>query len=287
MANYNYFFDDKWAEQVYNILKNTTHEQKLRLNNKELYILKNDSSIKRFSTTADIKQQMVMLTKLGYDWFFGLYPAGKQLPDMMKKAYRQHTMKDVRVDVIQEMIESHIFIIDNKAVATSLAMMASNNHSDVFVVNSDFLKIPFQLEQFEKNSASLTRLIRDHNPNNITVEYREGMRGMDVFNEFVGEVFRAQDYIESVLRLSRMDFWILHYLFKHRNNYVSVDYLKRNLGMYFKSKAIASRCHYLWKDRNYIDKLPKTTNTSYTIKAEGIIALGEVLNMIINRATKN
>jgi hypothetical protein len=283
----NYFFDDRWGEFLYNILSNLNHEQKSRLNDKELFMLKNDSTIKRFSTSAPLKRQMVMLTRLGYDWFFGFYPQGKQIPDLLKKAYRQHTIKETRVDVMQEMIESHVFIIDNKAVATALAMMAMNSHSDVFVINTQFLKIPSLLDHYEKTNNPLAGLLRDHNPNNVTAEFRDAMRSLDVFNEIVGEVYRAEDYVSSVLRISKLDYWILHYLFKHRNNYVTLDYLKRQIGHKYPGKAIAIRCTYLFKDRGLIDKIPKTSPVSYTIKSDGILVLGEIMNMIINRATKS
>lgn len=283
----NYFFDDKWCEYVYNILSNVSHEQKIKLNSRELQILKTDAAIKRFSSSAPLKQQMVMLTRLGYDWFFGFYPVGKMMPELMKKAYTQHTIKDTRTDVMQELIDSHVFVIDNKAVATALSMMAMNNHSSVFMINSEFLKLPKELAIYERSSSSLANLVKDYNPNNVTAEYREAMRSLDLFNEIVGEVFRSEDYLKTVMRITRIDFWILHYLFKHRNNYVSVDYLKRQLHEKYPLKSIAIRCNYLWKELKLIDRLPKTTNISYTIKSDGILLLGEIMNIIINRSSKS
>src|SRR5688572_27239064 len=102
-----YFYDDKWAEMVYNILTTLTPFQKKRLNQKELFLLKSDNAIKRFSSSATLEQQMVMLTRVGYEWFFGFYPAGKDMPAVLKKAYRQHTIKDTRTEVMQEMFENH------------------------------------------------------------------------------------------------------------------------------------------------------------------------------------
>lgn len=283
----NYFFDDKWSELVYHILSNLNADQKTRLNGRELNLLKTDSAIKRFATTAPHRAQMVMLTRLGYDWFFGLYPVGKMLPDLMKKAYRQHTIKDTRVEVMQEMIESHVFIIDNKAVATALAMMAQNNHSDLLYINSEFLKLPRMLDQYQKTNNPLAQLLKDHNPNNVTAEYRDALRSLDMINEIVGETFRSEEFLKSVMGLTKLDYMVLHHLFRYRNNYVSLDYLKRQLASAFPSKSIPLRCNYLFKDKKLIDKLPKTAPVSYTIKADGILALGEIMNMIINRATKN
>lgn len=282
----NYFFDDKWNEYVYNILSNVSQEQKLRLNSQELQILKSDGAMKRFASSAPLRQQLVMLTKIGYDWFFGFYPAGKNMPELMKKTYRQHTLKDTRVEVMQELIDSHVFVIDNRAVATALSMMAMNNHANVFMINSEFLKIPRELAQYERSSVSLAKLVKDHNPNNATAEFREALRSLDLFNEIVGEVFRSEDYLRTVMGVTRLDFWILHFLFKHRNNYVSLDYLKRQLYEKYALKGIALRCNYLWKEMNVIDKLPKTTNTSYTIKSDGILLLGQIMNTIINRSSK-
>lgn len=282
----NYFFDDKWSEYVYNILSNVSHEQKIRLNSGELQILKTDTSMKRFASSASIKQQMVLLTRLGYDWFFGFYPVGKMLPELMHKAYNQHTIKDTRVEVMQELIDSHVFVIDNKAVATALSMMAMNNHSNLFMINSEFLKVPKELAIYERASTSLANLVKDYNPGNATAEFREALRSMDVFNEIVGEVFRMEDYLKTVMRITKLDYWILHYLFKHRNNYVSIEFLKRNLYDKYAGKSIGIRCNYLWKELKLIDKLPKTTTASYTIKSDGILLLGEIMNTIINRSSK-
>lgn len=282
----NYFFDDKWAEFIYNILTNLTRDQKSRLNGKELHLLKTDSAIKRFATSASAERQMVMLTKLGYDWFFGIYPVGKFLPDLMKKTYRQHTIKDTRVEIMQELIENHVFVIDNKAVATSLAMMAQNNHSDVFTINTEFLRLPKLLEQLNRTKDPLARLLQDHNPNNPTAEYRDALRAMEDMNELIGEAFQSVGYMESVLKLRNIDVLILHLLFRHRHNYVTVEYMKRQIGHLYPGKSIGMRCGHLFREMKLIDKLPKTEPVSYTIKSDGILILGELFNMILNRSRK-
>lgn len=280
----NYFFDDKWSEFIYNILVNLTYEQKLRLNGKELHLLKSDAAIKRFATSASAEQQMVLLTKLGYDWFFGVYPVGKDIPSVMKKAYRQHTIKDTRAEVIQEMIENHVFIVDNKAVALALAMMAQNSHSDMFAINSEFLRMPKLLEQYKKTNSPLAQLLQDYNPNNPSAEFKDAVKAMNEVNEIVAETFFAIQFMESVLKINVLDFSILHFLFKYRNRYVSLDYLKRQLGHIHVGKTVGMRCSYLFRELKVIDQLPKSTLPSYTIKSDGIILLGKLFNMILNRS---
>lgn len=282
----NYFFDDKWSELLYNILSNLNHEQKLRLSHKEQLMIQRDNAVKKFVTSGSLKQQMVLFTKIGYDWFFGLYPVGKDVPGIMQKAYKQHTIKETRVDVIQEQLDNHVFIIDNKSVAIAMAMMAMNNHSEEFLINSNFLKAPSVFEGYKKNHAVLSDLLKQYNPGNVAAVYKDTLKAMDFFNEIVGEVMNAEALIENLFRLNNLDYWILHFLFKHRNNYVSVEYIKRNIGHLFSPKAIALRCNYLWRDKGFIDKMPKTEPVSYTIKSDGILILGEIMNTIINRSIK-
>lgn len=283
------FFDDRWSEMIYNIISKLSKDQLLMLDAKELYHVKTDTNMKRFATHGGIDAQLAMLTKLGYDFFLGLYPHKVLLPDVMRKAYSQHSLKETRHDVILEMLEKKIFLIDNKSIATALAMMAQNFHSGDYVINGNFMKLPKFIEQYQKSNDPLAQLLSEHNPNNSTAEYRDALRSLDLFNSFVGETFKAEEYMETVFKITKLDYLILYELFRFRNsgNYVSVEYLKRSLTGGAKSKAVPGRCTFLFKDRNLIDKYPAKGTPMYTIKASGILLLGDIMNLIINKATKS
>ncbi len=279
------FANDKWSEYFFNIFSNLTHEQKLRLDASEKYLFRSEMSIRRFADQGTLEEKVVILTKLGYDWFFGLYPVGKDLPAVMKKAYRQHTIKNTRAEVIQDMIESHVFILDNKAVATALAMMGQNNHSDAFYINRHFFQLPKMLEQYELSSSKLFEFFTSQNPIKESAEFRAGLQTMDKLIGLVSQMFTVEQNADFLFKLTRLDIRILLLLFPFRNNYVSLDYLKRHLHPEYSPKAIAARCTFLFMKRNLIDKLPKTNPISYTIKSDGILILGELLNQIMRQST--
>jgi hypothetical protein len=71
-------------------------------------------------------------------------------------------------------------------------------------------------------------------------------------------------------------------------NYVSVDYIKRELQSKYKPASIGNRCSYLFKERRMIDKRPASENVAtYLIGQEGINAVGMINNHLVNKVYNN
>lgn len=281
-GNASLFYDEKWTEMIFNLLSTLTHEQKLRLDMSELKIVSNKRGLKKFCAAGDFVRQITLLTKVGYDWFFGVYPAGKHVYPIMKKAYTQNAINNTSPEVIQEQLESRVFLIDNKSVAIALAVMSTNNHTELFDINKEFLKTPATLKYLNRKQGAISSYLKGEEQSN---EWHEVSAAMNKMREFVAEVFLLDEYMKNAWGLNKIDFLILHHLYQHQLRYVSVDYLHRMLPG-ISSTSISYRCGLLWSKNNYIDKLPKTDPVSYTIKSDGILLVREIVHYIVNKINK-
>jgi hypothetical protein len=278
-GNEGLFYDEKWSEFIFTLLSTMGRDQKLRLSIKELRLVSKVSVLKRFCVKGDFSEQISLLTKVGYDWFVGVYPAGMQVYPLMKKAYSQFAINSTSAEVIQEQLEKRVFVIDNKSVAIALSIMSMNNHSQLFEINKEFLKIPATIKSFNRKKSSVTTLLGD---TDLAIDFKEVEKAAAYLHDLAMQVFSLEHYLNNVWGIDKTDYQILYHLHKNKDRYVSVDYLQRQLPVCSR-KSIAVRCAHLWAKKNKIEKLPKTTPVSYCIKSDGIMLLGEVANFIVNK----
>jgi hypothetical protein len=276
------FFDPKHNEWLFDVLISLSHEQKQRLNTRELRQIRNKSEIKKFVATGNLEKKLILLTKAGIEWSILFYTPTKFRTEIIKDAYRQYAIKGKPVEIIEEMVKSKTFVLSSRDVAISLAMMNLNCHSEFFIPNMEFLKVR------KVSSELLANISRGMSEKNLNREFMVGYNGLRVVTGIMNQTMLMDSYLSSVLSLQQLDIVILNELFKNPNNYVTVDVLKRNFHGTYKPISIGLRCTYLWKQRRMLDKMPASENkASYRITQEGILTVGQVANMIVNNSSVN
>jgi hypothetical protein len=276
------FFDPKHNEWLFDTIMNLTHEQKQRLTYRELRQIRSKTEVKRFVATGNLEKKLILLTKAGIKWNILFWHPDKFKTSIIKEAYRQYSIKGKSVQLIEDMIGSKTFVLSSRDVATSLAMMNMNCHSELFIPNMEYLKVRQATNEMQ---ANISRGMSDKNLNR---EFMVGYRGMNVVAGIINQTLLMDNYLASVLSLQPLDMVILNELFKRPNNYVSVDFLKNELKATYKPISIGLRCVYLWKQRNMLDKMPASEKVaSYRITEQGILTVGQVANMIVNNSSAN
>jgi hypothetical protein len=274
------FFDPKHNEWLYDMICSLNHEQKARLNHKELRQIRTKSDIKKFVATGNLERKLILLTKAGVEWSILFWVPKKFSNDVIKEAYRQYSIKGKSVEVIDEMLKSKTFVLSSRDVAISLAMMNQNCHSELFMPNIEFLKFRKFTNEMHANIS------RGMSEKNLNLEYQTAYNGLRMVASVVNQAMLMYNDLASTHCLQPLDIVILNMLFLKPHNYVSMDYIRRELKTDYKPQSIGLRCVYLWKQRGMLDKMPAKENVpSYRITQLGILTVGEVANTIVKNAS--
>jgi hypothetical protein len=275
------FFDPKHNEWLFDILMNLSQDQKARLNAAELRKIRNKTAIKQFVALGDFEKKLIMLAKVGVEFNVIFHIPDKFSKDLIKDAYRQYAIKK-SVDVIDQMMASKTFVLTSRDVAISLSMMSSACHSDVFIPNVEFMRLR------RHTTEAAANISKGMSERNLNREYNEGWQAVLLMARIYNQMLEVDTYLESVLNLQPLDLAILNILIQTPYNYVSLDAIKRQLRNAYKANSVMFRCTYLWKQRLFIDKMPAAQNVpTYRITQEGILAVGEIYNLLLNKAVNS
>lgn len=276
------FFDIKFNEWLFNVLVNLTPDQKQYLNHAEIRLLRSPSSIKAFIANENLERQLTLLSKIGLQWNLSFFENTKIVAETVKATYRQYTMKGKTVENIEDLIKQKVFVINSRDVSISLSLMSLNCHSDVYVLNPGFLSFRASLKDGKNANISSKYLMASQSLNK---EYSAVLRGTKQLSKLCIETLRIDDYLAANFKIQLLDMTILWILYSLPYNYVSIDYIKRELVGKYKPASIGMRCSYLFRERRMIDKKPSDERVpSFIILPDGITAVGMVNNHLINRS---
>lgn len=277
----NVFYDTKLNEWLFDRLVNLTADQIKNLNHYELRLIRNRSSIKAFVANANLEKKLSLLTKVGVEWNLSFFGKDYLPGELIKKVYRQYTMKGKTVEAIDEMFSKKVFVLNSRDLAISLALMSLNCHSEAYIINPHFMAF----SQATKAMKSANIRMKDAMAaKNLNVEHNNISRETKKMARLFIEMGRLDDFLSVQFNLQLLDAMILWLLYSMPYNYVSVDYIKGELRSKYKPASVGMRCAYLFRERKMIDKKPAKENTaSYLITQEGIITVGLINNQLINR----
>jgi hypothetical protein len=270
----NIIFDEQTNAYLYEFFSSISKEQKASLNAKELAYIRTGSNIKRFVTNAILDKKLSVFTRLGMDWALVFFNPKQFSIAQIQKAYRQYSVEDLPVENIDQMLREKTFVVTNKEVAIGLSMMASNCHSDGYRINSNFLKIREDL----KARANIAK----NAEKNQNVQFLNTFHAQKRLVRLMMAVFTIDNYVETVLGLQMTDIAILSVLYEKPNSFYRENVIQKKLSHVYKPVTIATRCRklFMW---DYLEKIPTATKKpAFQIKAKGVLALGEVMNRIVN-----
>jgi hypothetical protein len=280
MAKRLYHFKDPiFDEWFFDYLSNITSEQKQLLNNHELGLIRNRKQLLDFVNTGNLEKKLTLLTKVGIEWHTLFYIPERFDFETLKKVYSQYQMKGKRLEEIINVVKSGAFVLSSKDVAVSLAMMNQNVHTDEYILNKKYLRVT---PAYENLLANISKTVLDHT---LVTQHKAVLEAQQYLASIFLETMLSDTFTEADLNLTPLDLCILCLLYNNPNSYYKMDYIRRTLKTKYKPGAIGVRCAYLWKERKMIDKLPtREREPSYKIMQNGIMAVGSLLNRIVNMA---
>lgn len=277
----NVFFDPKFNEWLFDYIINLKADHTKNLNQYELRMIRNVTALKRFCANENLEKKLSLLSKVGLEWNVSFFPTAQIAAELVRKVYTQLSMKGKTVDFIEEMMRQKVFVLNSRDMAISMSLMSLNSHSEVYVINPAFLS--FKRDIKASKSANISTKL-GMAAKNMNVKHDEVLRGTKNLVRLTLESNRIEDYISSQFALQMLDVMILWLLYTTPYNYVSVDYIKRELGSKYKPASVGIRCAHLFRERKMIDKRPSQEDVmSYLITQEGITTIGMINNLLLNR----
>lgn len=280
MRRTNVFLDPKFNEWLYDRLMHINAEQASNLNIYELRMLKSQKHLKSFVSRENLERKLSLLTKLGFNFNLVFHEPQSSLGSLIKKTYRQFTMKGITVESIDEMMQKKVFVQNNRDIALAMAMMSVNCHSEVYVLNAGFTSFRRDLKVLAAGQKKLALAMAANNSNII---YDEVSRSTKALSKTCLQVLQLEDFLSGVMNLRMVDIMILWVLAQTPYNFVGIEAIQRQLRVAHTPSMVASRAAYLFRERNMLEKKPaEEFKPTYIIAAEGILAVGKVNNHIVN-----
>ena len=262
-------YNPKINEYIYDRISRLTDEDKKYLSSAELNLIRTDRDLRTFCAWSTLDKKLAILTKVGIEWNISFFQDTEKFKDLVQRVYRQHTMANMRLDNIDKMRKEGIFLMGNKEVAISLAMLAQNCHSNVYFMNRDFVKI----------STAAANVNSPKKINALNPEFNKTEEALQIMSKVFFETQMSESYFRSD-GLELVDVMILMYLFSRSRNYVEITAIQRACIAKYTDKTVSLHAWELFS-HGYVDKLAsQSAKPAYTITAKGVMAVGRILNRV-------
>ncbi len=203
------------AEYVYAAIVNSTIEQRKQLNGKFLYATRTAKKAKAFSVNSTDEEKAILLSKLGIDfaWCFNL---NKEKLDEMVKASGGQTLSQIT----KSMVDQKVMVVTSKQQMQFLGLMASNCHSESWLLNRDYLLFGYQAKQWRKvTDPPLNR------------EMKESLVEVRQIAQLMLNTIMASKTIEGMFGINEPAMAVLLYFLSRQKEFVTEHEMK----MYFRS----------------------------------------------------
>lgn len=267
------FFDTKQRLKMLELFSNASKQRMAQLTSTELHYFKSKTKLLEFVRTGNIDKIMTVLTKLGHRPSLIIYNDPEDVKRLVKGAYDQYKDKEIRADIIDDMMRSDVFVTDSISVANSLIILSQNAHSDFLHINPNIMIAANKVRQ----AAIISR-----DSKSMTYKYHQSENAYDIPARIVYNTMMARNFITAVEGLDEPMFRVLMCLFFYRGKYISLNILATEFKGLYNRISLGMFLNKLF-DMKLLERLPgNKRGTSWTITALGILSVGRIMEKILN-----
>lgn len=241
------------SEFVYYCIMNSTVEQRKQLNGKFLYATRTSKKAKTFSVKSTDEEKRILLSKLGIEfaWVFNI---DKQKLDTLFETSGKKTLLELN----KMMIEQRVMVVTDKQVMTFLGVMASNCHSESWLINREYMSFGYRVKEWRKEY--------EHPTNR---EIKESLMSMRDMAKVMLNTILAAKSIEDQFGVSETAMTVLLYLVSRQKEFVTEFEMKTYLRGLYREFRINVALKSLMLSR-HIEKNVGATRPEYRITSIGI-----------------
>jgi hypothetical protein len=254
-------------------------EQKALMGFNEIKYFKSQRSMRIFAENESLDKRLLMLARLGYTFAVTVCPIDKLdvLEDVLAQTKNQYKQGKggTRKELIQTMHKNGIFFFSSKDVMTSIMMAADNTHTDIFVLNYDYVRLNQHIIDVKGESDT----------NNMAEAVKAST---ELAKMNLAALNTDETIVQAICGCSIYELKILLALYPDKNNYVSIKTLSLRVHQVVRdrNKGVAKICYKL-EQKKWISRLPgfdgKHLRQTFTIMELGMQAVGKYQKYILNK----
>lgn len=225
------------SEFVYDNIVNSTIEQRRFLNGKYMRIGRNSRAARGFSTKSTAEEKALMLAKLGvpFAWLFNIDE--KKLKELFDD---QHNFSPVRMT--DKLLSEKMFVVTDKQFMQFAGLMASNCHSETYMINRDFLKANYRLKEWKKEYS-----------NTSLSEAKDATPASKDIAKMVSNAIMFSKYTDGEYGINDAEVAVLMFMYSKQKEFIEMDEMRVHFnGIYRNFKLV--RCLNTLVKAKYVEK---------------------------------
>ncbi len=274
MPERQYFINDPdFCEFVYNCMATASTEERMNLNVGELTNFKSKSTMRRFADNESTEKRLLLLARIGIQFCVICAPKSYPVTGLLDEVVTQYKIVEKRQALTEAMAKKKVFIISSNHVLIAAHMAAQNSHSQVYVLNYDYLRFSQKLSEIKTEKAR---------PDLI----KESMAGFDLLAKISYVVGSSDIIAESICNVTKNELAILLVLYSNRHTFTSDTTIALKLNESIRSQGVSKVCTNLEKN-GYLVREPghdrskaRHRNNKYMIISKGIDAVMHYMKFI-------
>lgn len=246
-------------ELTFDYLFTMTPEQRKLFSPKELRFIRTAKRARQFVNSSSMDEKLLLLAKLGVQFSFIIHR--EKFPATHIKEWYEKYKEMAAVDFVKEMSDQNLVVLNDRVLVSFLNLMATFSHSDSYLLNLDFHKVGYFINNWKKFEKPNVQSIQE------SLEYAQ------VINRFALNITTELKTIKGVTEVRELDITLLMYLYENRNKYVLRETIMNNFCGLYRKTVIGSAIKRLL-EKLLIDRNPMYHNRhEYQITALGNTAV--------------
>lgn len=260
--------DPAFAEYVFHCMMNTPKEHMLRLGMTEMRLFKTQHTIRDFAQNASLEARLYMLSRINRSYSIVVTPDKMELEELLDTLDHPNNLSE-RLRVVEGMARDNVFVMGSRNLLPVLQLGAMNSHSNVYVLNYDYLR--------------LQKEIKDNNLESLNSKIVLAQKAFDFVASVSANVLANKDFIQSLCGVDHISLRILIHLYLNRNKFITIPAMYEKLNDYSAPNAGANirlKCGRLAKT-GHILASSEAKGKTYCIMDAGIDVVTTFLKHII------
>lgn len=241
------------SEFVYDNIVNSTLDQRRHLNGKFARVKRNSRSAKAFSVKATQEEKALVLAKLGvpFAWFFNI--------DLVKfKELFENRKEFTNAQLSDKMLKENWFVVTDKQFMTFAGLMASNSHSETYMINRDFLKVGYRLKQW-----------RNQYSNTSSTEAKDALPMSKDIAKLMSNAIIYSKYTDGEFGINEPEIAVLLYIYSKNKEFLPLNDLKIQFNGVYRNFKLVKALNELMKAK-YVEKGEAEWANQYRITGWGV-----------------
>lgn len=272
MAEHFYLIEDPdYSEFVFNCMMESSAEERRQLSPQELQFFRTESAMRRFADNESKEKRDLLLARIGIRFCTIYAPANGRVDYMLDEVFTQYQFVEKRMAITQAMSKNKIFVQSSNDVLVGVHMAAQNSHSQVYVLNYNYVKLHRKIVNWKSASRRS--------------DTKDAMEAFDIVAALTLATLNTSNEVEGICGVNERQIKILLALYTRRHTFTTHITVANLTGDSGRTKGVQHLCHdleengFIAREPGY-SKISHRKNQNYMIMSKGINAVMDYLKYL-------